>query len=124
MSGDGSGALWALALLVALLALWAGRGVVVPLVCAVALAVLVSPTLRHIDKLFRLRKVAVVVRLGLASALAGVLAMLVQPVVLAASCESCRVPEAVAHEIDSPQPGTVAGGGAVDDTASKTFGRP
>jgi predicted PurR-regulated permease PerM len=92
VNGDWSAALWALALLAALCALWAGRDVLVQLVCAVALAVLLSPALRRIDTLLRIRRIATIVVLGVAGTLASVMVVQAHPLVPASPCEVCSGP--------------------------------
>jgi predicted PurR-regulated permease PerM len=62
-------ALWSLALLATLAALWAGRSFVVTVVTAVALAVLLWPVLQRVQAVLRARVLAAAVALGVATAL-------------------------------------------------------
>lgn len=61
-------ALWLLALLAALAALWAGRGFAVTVLSAVAVSVLLWPLLRRVQALVRVRVLAAVLVLGVATA--------------------------------------------------------
>ena len=70
-------ALWLLALLALLAALWAGRAFFVAVLSAVALAVLLWPLLRRVESLVRLRALAALLVLGVATAAATGLGALV-----------------------------------------------
>jgi predicted PurR-regulated permease PerM len=85
-------ALWALVLLAALAALWAGRAFVVAVLSAVALAVLLWPLQQRIQALVRVRVLAALLVLGVATAAAAGLGTLV---VAQLSTSSQRLPDAL-----------------------------
>jgi predicted PurR-regulated permease PerM len=70
-------AVWSLALLALLAALWAGRTFVVAVVTSVALAVLLWPALMRAERLLRFRALAALAVLGVATALAAAVGGLV-----------------------------------------------
>lgn len=85
-------ALWLLALLATLAALWAGRAFVVAVLSAVALAVLLWPLQQRLQKLVRLRVLAALLVLGVATAAAAGLGTLVAAQL---STSSQRLPDAL-----------------------------
>lgn len=85
-------ALWALVLLAALAALWAGRAFVVAVLSAVALAVLLWPLQQRMQALVRVRMLAALLVLGVATAAAAGLGTLV---VAQLSTSSQRLPDAL-----------------------------
>jgi len=85
-------ALWLLALLATLAALWAGRAFVVAVLSAVALAVLLWPLQQRLQALVRLRVLAALLVLGVATAAAAGLGTLVAAQL---STSSQRLPDAL-----------------------------
>jgi predicted PurR-regulated permease PerM len=85
-------ALWVLAILGVLAALWAGRAFVVALLSAVALTVLLWPLLRRVQSLVRVRALAALLVLGVATAAAAGLGTLVATQL---SASGQRLPDAL-----------------------------